>query len=116
MKKVFQKLKSKWGIASNWDFFMINVVFAFAGSTIVFERKPIFTFLGITADTPLWIKVLVYIPLIIPLYQLNLIIFGALLGQFRFFWEKEKQLGRYCVRGLQRLRLILLPETPSKDV
>ena len=80
------------------DFFMINVVFALAGMSIGFERKPIFDLLGITPETAFWIKVVVYIPLIIPLYQLNLIVFGFLLGQFDFFWEKEKKMGRFFVK------------------
>lgn len=99
---IFAKLKLKWGIKSNWDFFLINVVFALAGSTIVFERKPIFHFLGLTPETALWIKILLYIPLIFPLYQLNLIIFGFLLGQLKFFWEKEKQMGRFVLKLLGR--------------
>jgi len=95
--KIFTKLKSKWGIKSNWDFFIINVVFALAGMSIVFVRKPVFALLGITTETALWIKVLVYIPLIIPTYQINLLFFGFILGQFKFFWEKEKQVGRFLL-------------------
>ena len=30
--------------------------------------------------------------LVLPLYQIMLLIYGAIFGQFRFFWEKEKQL------------------------
>jgi len=92
---IIQKLMKKWNINSMWDFVMINIVFSLAGMTIVYERKPLFELLGITPETAFWIKVLVYIPLVIPLYQLNLIIYGTLLGQFRFFWEKEKQMGRF---------------------
>ena len=95
MKKTFQKLKQKWGIKSNWDFLLINLVFAFAGMMIVHERPPIFHLIGITKETPLIIKILVYIPLIFPLYQLNLLIFGFCLGQFSFFWEKEKRMLRF---------------------
>jgi ferrochelatase len=93
-----QKLKYKWNIKTNWDFVMIMLVFSIAGAFIGVERKGVFHALGITDHTPLWIKILVYLPLIFPLYQLNLIVFGTLLGQFRFFWEKEKQLGRFFLR------------------
>jgi hypothetical protein len=91
-------LKKKWNIESNWDLTMILLVFTLAGTSITFMRKPIFHLLGIESDTALWIKVAVYIPLIFPLYQLNLIIYGTLLGQFRFFWEKEKQMLRVFKR------------------
>jgi hypothetical protein len=42
----------------------------------------------------------VYIPIVFPLYQINLLIFGFLLGQFEFFWEKEKALVRFVKRQL----------------
>lgn len=99
MRDWMDKLKSRLGVRSDWDFFMVNLVFTLAGMTIIYQRKPIFQLFGITAQTPLWIKVLVYIPVVIPCYQLNLIIYGTLLGQFRFFWDKEKKLFRF-LRGL----------------
>jgi len=100
MKQMIQKLKKKWNIQSDWDFIFIMLVFSLAGMAITFVRKPIFYAIGITGQPPLWIKILIYIPLIVPIYQLNLIIFGTLLGQFKFFWEKEKRLGRFLLRGL----------------
>ncbi|VAX35643.1 hypothetical protein MNBD_UNCLBAC01-275 [hydrothermal vent metagenome] len=83
---------------------MIMFVFSLAGMSITFVRKPIFHMIGITADTSLWIKTLIYIPLIIPIYQLNLMIFGTLLGQFKFFLEKEKQMGRFLLKIFIRLK------------
>ncbi len=95
-----QKLKTKWDIRSNWDFWMIMIVFSLAGMSIGFERRPIFHLLGIEHETAFWIKALVYIPLIVPIYQLNLLVFGFLLGQFPFFWEKEKKIGRFLRKKL----------------
>jgi len=100
--KWFNHVKQKWGIESNWDFFLINVTFACAGMLIVHERRPIFTLLGVTDQTPMWIKVLIYIPFIFPAYQLNLLIFGTILGQFKFFWEKEKKLAKFLFGGFLR--------------
>ena len=101
---MFERLKKKWGIKSNWDFFLINVVFSLAGMSIVFVREPIFAFLGITPETAFWIKVVIYIPLIVPIYQVNLLIWGFLLGQFPFFWEKEKQIVRFLLKPIYNLR------------
>ena len=98
MSSLLTRLKSKWGIQSNWDFFLINLTFALAGMIIGFERRPIFHLLGISKQTPFFIKALVYIPLIPPVYQCNLLIFGSLLGQFNFFWEKEKRLGKILLK------------------
>jgi len=89
------RLKKKWKIASNWDFTMIMIVFSLAGMSIVYIRKPLFFLFGITETTPFWIKFFTWLAIVFPAYQINLIIFGFLLGQFQFFWEKEKQMGRF---------------------
>ena len=102
MMIILEKLKSKWNVKSNFDFILIMLVFSLAGMSISFFRRPIFHYLGITAQTHWWIKALVYIPLIPPIYQLNLLIYGFLLGQFDFFWEKEKRLGRFLWKTITR--------------
>jgi len=105
MPKFIQRLKQKWNINSNWDFCAIMLVFSLAGSSIGFFRKPVFHALGITPETPLWIKIVIYIPLIVPIYQLNLLVYGFLLGQFNFFLEKEKKLLKCLSKIFQRQRL-----------
>ena len=95
MVKIVKHLKEKWNITSNRDFILIMLVFSLAGMAIGFIRKPIFHALGITVHTPIWIKVLIYLPLIPPIYQVNLLVFGFLLGQFDFFWEKEKRILKF---------------------
>lgn len=97
-----QKLKNKWGISSNWDFIVIMIVFSLAGMMISVCRPIIFHFLGIKDETPFWIKALIYIPLIPPIYQIFLLFFGTVFGQFKFFWEKEKQLVRFLIRSFSR--------------
>ena len=94
-----QKLKTKWNIQSDWDFWLIMLTFSMAGMAIMFVRKAIFPLLGITHQTPLWLIILLYIPSAFIFYQIGLLFFGTLLGQFRFFWEWEKNM-------LRRLRLI----------
>ncbi len=101
---MLQKLKKKWNIESNRDFILIMIVFSLAGMSIGFFRRPVFHWLGITAHTPLWIKILAYIPLIPPIYQINLLFYGFLFGQFDFFWEKEKRLGRFLWQAITRQR------------
>ncbi len=87
-----QTLKTKWKIKSNWDFCLIMLTFSLSGMMSVFMRKAVFQLFGLTPATPLWVKVCVYIPIFFPLYQAGLLAFGLLLGQFAFFWEKEKKL------------------------
>jgi hypothetical protein len=95
-----KKLKSKWGIKTNTDFWLIMLVFSLAGMTIGPERHVVFHFLGLD-PMPMWVKVLVYVPLIFPLYQLNLLVFGFLLGQFDFFLEKEKKLVQFLAKSFR---------------
>ena|SRR3989338_4381181 len=98
MEKWLKHLKQKWSLKSNWDVLVIMIVFSLAGMLIVRERPVIFHLMGIKPQTPFWLKTLLYLLFIFPMYQINLMIFGTLLGQFRFFWEKEKQLGRFLYR------------------
>jgi len=89
---MMQKLKQKWGITSTLQFILILVVFSLAGMAITQCRAPVFHLFGLTPETPGWIKVVVYLLCVFPMYQLFLLLFGTLLGQFRFFWEKEKKM------------------------
>lgn len=97
------KLKNKWNITTNRDFILIMIVFSLAGMSIGFERKIVFHLFGIDKD-PLWVKILVYVPLIVPIYQVNLLIFGFLLGQFKFFLEKEKRLIKFLLEKIRPSR------------
>ncbi len=100
LKEKFFHLKQKWGIKNNWDFFLINCVFSLAGMAVVLVRKPVFHYLGFNEHTHFWIKTITYLCILFPTYQLNLLIFGLLLGQFSFFWDKEKKLWSFLKRKL----------------
>ncbi len=88
------KLKEKWEINSNWQFLIINIVFAISGSLTIYVRKPIFHLLGIDQNTHFVFKILLYIVTVTPAYFAILIIVGTLFGQFRFFWNFEKRIFR----------------------
>ena len=96
-----KKMMKKWGVQSRWEFFVICLVFSIAGMMIVYERRPLFHVLGID-HMPLWFKILIYIPLVCPIYQMNLLIFGFLFGKFPFFWEKEKKLVRFLMQAITK--------------
>lgn len=93
------KLKTKWNIQTNRDFWMIMLTFSLAGIGITLVRRVLFPLLGISAHTPIWLMVICYIPPAFIVYQIGLLFFGTILGQFSFFWEWEKNM-------LRRLRLI----------
>jgi uncharacterized membrane-anchored protein len=89
-----EKLKTKWKLKSLFQVVIVLVVFALTGFTILFIKKPIFDFLGISMDRGGFWKTVLYLLLVLPLYQIILLFWGFVFGQFGFFWEKEKQFFR----------------------
>ena len=102
--------KTRWGITSNFQLLVIIVVFAITGSTSAYLSKPILGWLGLhKGDVSGWIYYPLYIVLIFPIYQILLVAFGFLFGQFRFFWAFEKKILRGTKLGF------LLPKENSKN-
>lgn len=88
---MFEKLKQRWNIRSNFQVIIILIVFAITGSATVYLKKIVFDLIGIIPETHFGIKAPVYIIVILTVYNILLLIFGLLFGQFRFFWEFEKK-------------------------
>ena len=87
-----KRLKERWGIYSNFQLVMILIVFAVTGSSAARLATPVTSFLGITAEHfSAWVYWPARIILIFPIYQVLLIIFGFIFGQFNFFWSFEKK-------------------------
>jgi hypothetical protein len=94
------KLKQRWGIQSNLDICLILIVFSITGSTSVFVAEPVLDYVGLKKEAftsqswDIWLYWSVRILLVFPIYQVLLLIFGWLFGQFRFFWTLEKKMLR----------------------
>ena len=88
---MFEKLKKRWNIKSNFQVVIILIVFAITGSTTVYVKKLFYDFIGITSETPLFIKILIYLPVILVIYNTLLLFFGFLFKQFQFFLNFEKK-------------------------
>lgn len=90
-----EKLKTRWGIESNWQIAIIFVVFGLTGTTATKFAAPVTELLGINPATSPWYS---YWPLrillIFPIYQILLVAYGWLFGQFQFFWNFEKKMLR----------------------
>ena len=86
------RLKEKWGIKSNLQILLILLAFTLAGSSVVVLKNWYFSWLNFTEQTSAWIKIPAYLIFIFPAYQALLLAYGTILGQFRFFWTKEKKL------------------------
>lgn len=93
---MIKKLKQRWGINSNFQVILILIVFSVTGSAAVYVKKIIFHWIGIDADTALWIKIPMYVLTILPSYQILLLVIGSLCGQFDFFYNfQKKSFGRF---------------------
>ena len=88
---MFEKLKNRWNIQSTFQVIIILTVFAITGTTTVYVKKAIFDLIGMTAETPLLIKVPVYVVLILTVYNILLIIIGSIFGQYKFFRDFERK-------------------------
>lgn len=108
--KIVSRLMTKWNVNSYWDFLAILIVFSLAGMSVVFVRKPFFHLIGITSETPFIWKFLCWLLVVFPSYQIGLLFFGFIFGQFPFFWEKEKQI----IRLLGKLGRIMTGGQKSK--
>lgn len=87
--------KERWNISSNTQMMVIIIVFAITGSSAALLSKPILAFFGIVKGSiSNWIYYPLYIILIFPVYQVLLVSFGFLSGQFEFFWAFEKKMLR----------------------
>ncbi|TRZ45326.1 DUF6787 family protein [Robertkochia solimangrovi] len=87
------KLKQRWGITSNFQFLVILFVFAITGSCAAKLGSPVTEFIGVDRETSSgWVYWPVRIFSIFPIYQVLLVVFGWLFGQFQFFWNFEKKM------------------------
>ena len=88
-----KKLKEKWGIISNFQLIIIFFVFSVTGSLSLWVAKPLLDFIGLEEATlSPWIFWPIRISIIFPIYQILIVLVGALFGQFKFFWNFEKKM------------------------
>ena len=88
-----KRLKEKWGIKSTFQLIIIFFVFSITGSLALWVAKPLLSLIGVEKNllSP-WIFWPVRILIIFPIYQVLIVIVGAIFGQFRFFWNFEKKM------------------------
>jgi hypothetical protein len=92
MKQTWQqKLMSRWNLVSLKQVYFVLLVFACTGFTVLFLKRPILDFFGVERGGG-FIHSLLYFILVLPLYQVILLLWGAVFGQFHFFWEFEKRM------------------------
>ncbi|MBC2845215.1 DUF6787 family protein [Winogradskyella flava] len=92
---IFKKLENKWILDYRWEMIRVFIVFAITGSSSVYVGRPIMKLIGITKENlnPVLYWIL-FIIIGLVFYQILLVSFGWLFGQFKFFWEFEKKMLR----------------------
>ena len=97
---MIQNLINKFNAKSKMHLFVIFIVFGLSGSFSLWISSPILAALDLKDlldNYPLYILFRVLI--IIPIYQLILIVIATLFGEFEYFWKFEKKI-------LKRIKII----------
>ena len=87
-----EKVRIFFKVQTNYQLFMVNLVFALTGTSSLLCADYILKILYVNPDTfgiaSYWT---IRIILILPIYQVLLIFVGAIFGEFSYFWEMEKK-------------------------
>jgi hypothetical protein len=95
------KLKTRWKLKSAGQVMIVLLVFACTGFTILFLKKPILYWLAGERGNTTFASVLYYI-FILPLYNIVLLGYGFIFGQFQFFWAFEKRFMERFFRWIKK--------------
>jgi hypothetical protein len=87
----FNRLKQRWGIQSDRQLIIVFIVFALTGSGSLRLASPLLDYAGISSIANPWIRIPLRLLMILPVYQVLLLLIGAAFGQFRFFLNLQKR-------------------------
>ncbi|MEO7529837.1 MAG: DUF6787 family protein, partial [Sediminibacterium sp.] len=90
---MFKRLQEKWGVSTR-QFWTLFIVFGLTGTTTAILTRYITAWSGMDAATFWGWKMLLRVGMLLFGYQFILLGYGALLGQWAFFWKYEKKLLR----------------------
>ncbi|MEM6843967.1 MAG: DUF6787 family protein [Bacteroidota bacterium] len=90
--KFLKKLQTRWKVSGVRQVVLILIVFSLTGSTVVMIRPLVFQWIGITAETSAVTRWMWYILFIIPAYQVLLLGYGWLFGQYSFFARRYQKI------------------------
>ena len=98
--QIMNKIRNLFKVETNFQLLKVNIVFAATGTISVYFAGIIINFLGldpyILGDFFYWT---LRIMLLVPVYQLLLIVIGSIFGEFKYFWRIEKKmLGRFGIK------------------
>ena len=95
---ILKKLEKRWIVNERWQIIRIFIIFAITGTSSLYVTNPILNFIGLTkegfSDSGLQLTfyyILKFIA-ILPFYQILLLIFGWILGEYKFFASFVKKM------------------------
>lgn len=100
-KSLLAILQQRWGLKSIFHVIVILIVFAFTGFTVLFIKNPLLGIIGEGAKNS-WVFTTLYYLFILPIYQVILLMYAFLFGQFTFFWDFEKRTFRRIAKWFRR--------------
>ena len=100
MAQWIDKLKDRWHLKNTWQVIVILLVFACTGTTVLFLKRPLFSLLFQDGERHLWASITYYV-MILPIYNILLLAYGFVFGQFSFFWDFEKRFFRRIISKLK---------------
>ncbi len=95
--KFLEKLKNRWNLKNYYEVLIILVVFALTGFTVLALKSTVLHFFFKEENPPVIFSILYYI-VILPFYNLILLLYGSIFGRFKFFWEFEKKMFKRIFR------------------
>ena len=97
---MIQNLISKFNAKSKVHLFVIFLIFGLSGSLSLWVSSPIMSALELKSIFNNDVLYVIFrVLIIIPIYQLILIIIATLFGEFEYFWKFEKKI-------LKRIKII----------
>jgi len=98
---LFIKLKEKWEITSNFQFFLIMLVFAVTGSLSLVIADLLMPLIIGSSEIGSLLKTIIRVIFIFPIYQLIILFIAFCFGQFKFFWKFEKKMLRRIFKKIK---------------
>lgn len=89
----WDRLQQRWQLRSRWQLVRVLLVFALTGTSVLLLKPYLLDLTGLSTRTG-WLDTVLYLIVILPVYQTLLLAYGFLLGEFAFFWEFEKKMLR----------------------
>ncbi|SMD32224.1 hypothetical protein SAMN04488029_0567 [Reichenbachiella faecimaris] len=98
-----QSLKSRWKLKSLAQVVWVLIAFACTGFTVMFLKTPIVNWIGGSEGNDALLTIVYYI-FILPIYNIILLIYGFVFGQFAFFWDFEKKMWYRMTRQKHKIK------------